>query len=667
MMTIRHLFLGALCAAPVCLADFDPKNMDTTAKPSADFYEYADGSWLKNTTIPPDHSTLGSFDVLQDNNEKVLHAIAEKAASAANPGFIEKLVGDFYYSGMDIATVNSAGVTPLKAEFDRIGALQSTADLAPEVARLHRLGAGVCFGFGSEQDPKNSDMMIGGVGQGGLGLPERDYYTRDDDASKKLRDKYVAHVVKMLELAGDPVADAPAEAAAVMRLETALAVGSKTAVDLRDPISNYHLTPIADVAKLTPHFDWNAYFAGMGLATPASVDVGQPDFMKALDAQIVSTPLADWKVYFRWQLIDANAPYLSTPFVDENFAFFGTALGGAPQLRERWMRVISVLDADVGEALGQLYVRDAFPPEAKARALAMVTSILQALHERIQGLDWMDEPTRQAALRKLDAYGVKVGYPDKWIDYSTLAIDRGTYVLNVGRAMDFLVRRDMAKIGKHVDRTEWGMTPPTVNCYYDSSRNEIVFPAGILQPPFFDAKADDALNYGAIGSMMGHEMTHGFDDQGRQYDAKGNLADWWTPESAKRFTERAKAIIKQYSEYVPVDNLHINGELSQGENVADLGGIKLSYTAFMKTPEGMSGVKIDGFTPQQRFFLSFASMYKELDRPEILRLWLQTDPHSPGRYRVIGALSNMDEFAKAFDVPEGSPMRRPAADRVDIW
>ena len=611
---------------------------------------------------------MGAFDMLQDSNEAILHAIAEKAASSPNPGFVDKLVGDFYSSGMDIAAVNAAGAAPLKPAFDRITALGSPAEFAPEVAALHRLGAGVLFGFGSEQDPKNSDMMIGGLGQGGLGLPDRDYYTRDDDrlegAAREVRG---ACRRRCSRSSGEAAADSQAEAAAVMRIETALAKASRTAVDLRDPVANYHLTPVADLAKLTPHFDWEAYFAGMGLKTPAAVDVGQPEFLSALDAQIVSMPLADWKVYFRWQLVSAEAPFLSSPFVDENFAFFGTVLAGTPEMRPRWKRVVSLLDSDVGEALGQLYVREAFPPEAKARALAMVKNILQALRERIQALDWMDEPTRQAALRKLDAYGVKVGYPDKWIDYGTLVIDRGPYVLNVERANDFLVRRDMAKIGKPTDRSEWGMTPPTVNCYYNPPTNEMVFPAGILQPPFFDAKADDALNYGAIGFFMGHEMTHGFDDEGRQYDPKGNLTDWWTPESAKRFNERAKAIVKQYSEYVPVDNLHINGELTQGENIADNGGLKLAYTAFMKIEAGRDETKIDGFTPQQRFFLSYASMMREVDRPEILRLWLQTDPHSPSRYRVIGVLSNFDAFAQAFDVPEGAPMRRPAAERVNIW
>ncbi len=666
-MRLRYLPLAALCAATTCLADFDPRNMDASVKPQDDFYAYADGGWIKANTIPSDHSSWGSFDEIQNRNESVLHGILDKAEAAKNPGFIEKLVGDFYFSGMDLATVDAVGIAPLKAELDRIAAIQSASEIPGEVATLHRLGVGVCFGFGSEQDPKNSEMMIGGWGQGGLGLPERDYYLRTDDASQKLRDKYVAHVEKMLELAGDPEADAKTEAQAVMKLETALAKGSKSDVDLRDPVANYHLTALGDIEKLSPHFDWHAYLGGIGLPAPASIDIGQPEFLQALDAQIAATPVADWKAYFRWHLIGEESPFLSTPFSKENFAFFGTTLTGTPQQRERWKRVLSEVDGNAGEALGQLYVAVAFPPDAKARMLALVGNIRQALRERIGSLEWMDDATRAKAVAKLDMFGVKIGYPDKWIDYSTLVIDRGPYISNVLRANDFNMRRDLAKIGKPVDRTVWGMTPPTVNAYYNPSMNEIVFPAGILQPPFFDRKADDAVNYGAIGAVIGHEMTHGFDDQGRQYDGKGNLTDWWTPESAKRFTARSTGIVKQFAGYVAIDALHVNGELTQGENIADLGGVKLSYAALMKTLAGKPEVKIDGFTPEQRFFLSFASLWRDNQRPDALRLQVNTDPHSPARYRVDGPLSNLDEFAAAFSVPEGAPMRRPSADRVSIW
>jgi predicted metalloendopeptidase len=666
-MKFTTIAAAAFCVATTCLADFSPKNMDTTVKPQVDFYAYADGGWNKANPIPSDHSSWGSFDEIQDSNEKILHGIVEKAEGAKDPGFIEKLVGDFYYSGMDLATVDAVGASPMKAEFDRIASIQSSAGVAAEVAVLHRLGVGVCFGFGSEQDPKNSEMMIAGWGQGGLGLPERDYYLRTDDGSQKLREKYVAHVEKMLQLAGDSVADSQLEAKAIMKLETALAKGSKSDVDLRDPIANYHLTPLGDIEKLSPHFDWRAYLAGIGLPVQSSMDIGQPEFLQALDAQIVATPLSDWKAYFRWHLIHDNAPFLSTPFSKENFAFYGTTLTGTPTQRERWKRVIAEVDGDAGEALGQLYVAVAFPPESKARMIKLVANLRQALHDRIETLDWMDEATRAKAVAKLDMFGVKIGYPDKWIDYSTLVIDRGPYILNVLRANDFNMKRDLAKIGKPVDRTVWGMTPPTVNAYYNPNMNEIVFPAGILQPPFYDRNADDAVNYGAIGAVIGHEMTHGFDDQGRQYDGKGNLADWWSPESTKRFTARSTGIVKQFSGYEVAAGLHVNGDLTQGENIADLGGVKISYAALMKTLAGKTEKKIDGFTPEQRFFLSFASLWRDNQRPEAERLQVNTDPHSPARFRVNGPLSNLDEFAAAFDVPEGSPMRRPAAVRVNIW
>ena len=659
--------LSALLLVTSVSAAIDPKNFDTSVKPQDDFYQYANGGWLRANPIPPDRSSWGAFNELQQRNQDVLHGILGNAAAAKSPGFVEKLVGDFYYSGMDVATVNSVGASPLKPELARIDAVKTPADLNVEVARLHRLGVGVCFGLSSEQDPKNSEMMIAGVGLGGLGLPERDYYTRDDEISKKLREQYVIHVAKMLVLLGDAPALADAESKAVMRLETLLAKGSKTDVELRDPITNYHLLPLAEIQKLSPHFDWAGYLSVLGLPAPAAMDIGQPEFIQALDAQIAATPLDDWKAYFRWHLVSSMASSLSDPFVNENFTFYGKALSGTPQLRDRWKRVLSEVDGSAGEALGQLYVAVAFPPEAKARALALVTNLRATLRERIGALTWMDEPTRAAALRKLDMFGVKIGYPNKWIDYSTLVVDRGPFVLNVLRANEFNVQRDLAKIGKPVDRNDWGMTPPTVNAYYNPSMNEIVFPAGILQPPFFDKDADDAVNYGGIGAVIGHEMTHGFDDQGRQYDGKGNLADWWTPESAKRFKQRASGIIRQFSAYVPIDNLHINGELTQGENIADLGGVTIAYAALQSSLQGKPVEKIDGFTPQQRFFLSWATVWRSNERSEEVRLLVNSDPHSPDHFRVIGPLSNLHEFAEAFNVPAGAPMQRADADRVTIW
>ena len=668
---MRHKILAALavafCLAPVGRADIDPKNFDLAAKPQDDFNAFANGGWKKDNPVPAAYSRWGAFNEVDEHNKTGLHAILDRAAKAEHPGAIEKQVGDFYASGMNEAAIAAAGLVPLKPELDRIAAIQTATDVQAEIARLHTFKIRAGFIIESEQDPKNSVMMIAGTGQNGLGLPDRDYYFRDDEKSKKLREQYVVHVAKMLELAGATPDTAKAGAQTVLKLETALAQGSKKRVELRDPVANYHKLPIADVQKLTPHFDWKAYFATVDIAEPAEIDVGQPEFFKALDTQLAATPVADWQVYLRWHLLHATAAYLSPAFVDENFAFYGKTLTGTQVLRERWKRVLDTEDSLIGEALGQLYVAEYFPPESKARMLKLVDNLRAALRDRLQTLEWMDEPTRAKALGKLDAFGVKIGYPDKWIDYSKLTIDRGPYVSNVLRARAFDFHRDLAKVGKPVDRGDWDMTPPTVNAYYNPTMNEIVFPAGILQPPFFDAKADDAVNYGGIGAVIGHEMTHGFDDQGRQFDAQGNLTDWWTPECAARFKERAAAIVKQFNGYVPIDDLHINGELTQGENIADLGGVKISFAALQKALVGQPRREVSGFTEEQRFFLSWATVWHENIRDQELRLRVNTDPHSPAKFRIIGPLSNLPEFYSAFDVPVGAPMRRAAEDRVTIW
>ena len=659
--------LAALILASALRASVDPSTFDKSVRPQDDFFRYVNGEWIKRNPIPADHSSWGAFDELETRNEDLLHRILQRADLMKDPGPLERMVGDFYHSGMDTAAVDALGAAPLAGELGRIDAVRTSADVGAEVARLHRLGIGACFSLGSEQDPRSSGRVIAGEVQGGLGLPDRDYYLREDADSAKLRGQYVAHVTRMLGLAGDSPAEAEAGAQAVMRIETALARGSRTQVDLRDPVANYHLLPLAEVQRLTPSFSWRAYLAGIGLAEPPSIDVGQPEFLRALDEQVAKAPAADWRAYLRWHLIHDNAPYLSEPFVDENFEFFGRTLSGAPRITDRWRRVLDTENDALGEALGRLYVARAFPPQAKARALALVSNIRAALRERIGRLEWMDAPTRAAALAKLDMLGVKVGYPDKWIDYGRLRIDRGPYVMNVLRASEFNVARDLAKVGKPVDRALWGMPPQTVNAYYDPSMNEIVIAAGILQPPFFTQGADDAVNYGAIGAVIGHEMTHGFDDQGRQYDGKGNLSDWWSAESAKRFKERSAAIVRQFGAYVAVGDLHVNGELTQGENIADLGGVKIAYAAYLGTLAGRTPAPVDGLTPAQRFFISFASIWRCSTRPETIRLLVNTDPHSPERFRVNGPLSNLDEFAEAFAVPEGSPMRRPAAERVVIW
>jgi putative endopeptidase len=653
----------------------DPKNMDTSVKPQEDFYLYANGGWIKRNPIPPEFARWGSFNELAEHNNDALHEILEKTAAIApkvpaKPGAEADLqkVSDFYASGMNEKAVDAARVTPLADEFKRIDALKDRKDILQEIAHLHELGIGAFFRFTSNQDAKNSTMVIAQAFQGGLGMPDRDYYTKEDAASKKLRDQYVEHMTKMFTLAGDQADKAAEHANKVMALETSLAKPARTRVQLRDPQKNYNKMKQAELQALTPDWNWADYFKELKLTEPGEINVGQPDFFQAANQVFASTPIDDWKIYLRWHLLHSMAGSLSRDFVDEDFGFFTKTLTGAQELKPRWKRVVAKTDEELGESLGKLYVADHFPPEAKARALEMVNNLKEALADSIKSREWMDDATKKEALKKLAAFTVKIGYPDKWRDYSPLRIDRGPYALNVLRGETFEKDRQLKKIGKPVDRAEWNMTPPTVNAYYNPNRNEIVFPAGILQPPFFDPKADDAVNYGGMGAVIGHEMTHGFDDRGRQYDAVGNLRDWWSPESAKAYTERSKAIVAQYAAYEPLPGLHINGELTQGENIADIGGVKLAYTALQKSiAKKGPQPKIDGFTPEQRFFLGFAQIWRNNQRDEDLKLRLNTDPHSPGRFRTIGPLSNFVEFQKAFDIPDGSPMIRPADQRVNIW
>ena len=651
----------------------DPQDMDTSVKAADDFFSYANGGWIKRTEIPPQYSRWGSFNELIEKNNDALHEIVDKAEKIkVDPRMAPETekVGDYYASGMDEKTIEAQRAKPLDQEFRAIDAINDRNDLLKAVAHFHTIGSDALFDFGSRPDSKDSTHELAQASQGGLGLPDRDYYTKTDDASKKLRDQYVEHVAKMLTLLGEPAAQAGDDAKKILALETKLAEASRTRVQLRDPQKNYNKMPVSQLQDLTPDWNWSDYFKDINLIAPSDVNVHQPEFFKTANEVFKSAPIEDWKAYLRWHLIDAAAPELSKDFVDEDFNFHERILHGAQQIKPRWKRVVTSEDHAIGEALGKLYVAFNFPPEAKARALELINNLKAALADRIKTLEWMDEPTKEQALKKLSAMQVKIGYPSKWLDYSLLRIDRGSYVLNAMRAAQFETTRGLNKIGKPVDPTEWGMTPPTVNAYYQPNRNEIVFPAGILQPPFFYANADDAINYGGIGAVIGHEMTHGFDDQGRQFDATGNLRDWWTPESAAKFKERSQAIVNQYTEYEPLPGLHVNGELTQGENIADLGGVKLAYAALQKAldknPEAREK-KIDGLTPEQRFFLSFATIWKSKQRDEDLKLRLNTDPHSPARYRVDGPLSNLTEFQKAFDVPDGSPMVRSADKRVNIW
>ena len=650
---------------------FDVSNMDASVKPEEDFYTYAIGGWLKKNPIPPAFSRWGSFDELAEMNNEDLRAVAEKASKMkADPKMAPELqkVGDYYASGMDETAVEAAKAKPLEEEFKRIDALKDRKGVLQAVARLHNMGVPAFFLFTSGADDKNAAMVIAQAYQGGLGMPDRDYYTKQDEGSKKLREQYVEHVGKMLTLAGDPPTAAAERAKKVMAMETALAVPARTRVELRNPEKNYNKMTQAELQSLMPDWGWGDYFKAINLAQPGDINVGQPDFFKAANQVFASTAIEDWKTYLRWQLIKGRASELSSDFVNEEFRFFGQTLTGAKKLKERWKRVVASVDANIGEALGKLYVADNFPPESKTRMLELVKNVQEAMADSIKSRDWMDEPTKQEALKKLAAFTVKIGYPDKWRDYSTLKIDRASYAGNAIRSAVFEIERQLKKIGKPVDRSEWGMTPPTVNAYYNPNMNEIVFPAGILRPPFFNAKADDAINYGAIGAVIAHEISHGFDDQGRQFDAQGNLRDWWTPESAAKYKERADKIVQQYAEYEPLPGQHINGQLTLGENIADDGGVKLSFAALQKALE-KSGKreKIDGFTPEQRFFLGWAQVWRSNTRDEEIKRRLVMDTHSPTKYRCNGPLSNTPEFQKAFGIPDGAPMVRPPEKRVSIW
>jgi putative endopeptidase len=643
--------------------------MDTAKKPWEDFYQYANGKWIAQTDIPADRPSLYVFTLLDDANKEKLRTILEAAAKdqSAPKDSIKGKVGSFYRSGMDEAKIEAAGAQPLQEAFDRIAAIKGADSILPEVAALHLLGVPAGFLFGSTIDSKDSRRNIAELFQGGLSLPDRDFYLKDDDKSKATRAAFLVHLKKMFGLLGEKPEDAERHAQTVLDFETRLAKASRARVDLRDPHLNYHLMSVADMEKETPGVAWKPYFQALGLGELAELNVGQPDFLKEVGRLVKEAPVDDWKTYLRWHLLNAYAGRLSSAFVTEDFHFKGTVLSGTPKNRPRWQRVTAETDHLLGEALGQLYVAEAFPPEAKEKALALVKNVRATLRERLATLDWMSPQTREQALKKLDAMAVKIGYPDKWRDYSGLKVSHDVYAQNVMEANTFEVRFDLAKIGKPADRGEWDMTPPTVNAYYNSNRNEIVFPAGILQPPFFDPKADDAVNYGAIGMVIGHELTHGFDDQGRKFDAAGNLRDWWLPQDERAYKERAAELAKQYSGYVAVDDLTVNGQLTLGENIADLGGLRISYLALQKVLGDKPAKKIDGFTPQQRFFLAYAQLWRGKMRPEALRVYVKTNPHSPGKFRVEGPLFNMPEFVKAFGATPEEAKGHVNPKPINIW
>ena len=576
-------------------------------------------------------------------------------------------IGDFYASCMNETEVEKLGETPMQPDLKAIQQLKNVKDVAPLIARLQMQGVGVLFDYGPTQDPDDSDRMIVGIEQGGLGLPDRDYYLKDDAKSKETRERYLEHVQKMFELMGDPPEVAKKNAATVMRMETSLAKASLTRVERRDPYKQKHKMTVPDLYKVAPDFDWNAFFSASGVPKFEILNVSWPDFFKDVSSQMKSVSLEDWQTYMRWHVAHSRAPYLSSAFVDANFDFYRKYLRGATELQPRWKRCVQYVDNDLGEALGQAYVRKTFGPDLKASTVQMTQQIEDAMAVRIQQLDWMSPATKQQALIKLKAVRNKVGYPDKWRDYSSVKIVADDFYGNDVRATEFEEKRQLAKVGRPVDRTEWDMTPPTVNAYYNPQMNDINFPAGVLQPPLYDAKMDAAPNYGNTGSTIGHELTHAFDDEGRQFDAKGNLKDWWTQQDADQFVKHANCVVDQYSQYIVVDDIHINSKLTEGEDVADLGGTILAYVAWKDATKGQTLEDRDGLTPDQRYFVGFAQWACENQRPENLRVSALTNPHSPGKDRINGVVVNMAEFGQAFECKAGQPMVKPADKVCKVW
>ncbi|AYA37871.1 M13 family peptidase [Hymenobacter oligotrophus] len=650
----------------------DVATIDKSVSPCDNFFQYASGTWLKNTPIPAAETSWGSWNTLIDKNQALMRQILEEAAAnkGAQKGTNLQKVGDFYASAMDTAAIEAAGLKYLQPELARIGSIKDLKGLQTSLARQQMLQTRSVFGLGVNQDRKNSTQYAVYLSQGGLTLPDRDYYLKDDARSKGIRSAYTTYLVNTFKLLGDNEATAKKNAETVMRLETRLAKASKDRVALRDPYANYNKMTVAEADKQFGNLAIPAVLQQVGLGAAKEVIVGQPDFFKDASAAMKAEPLSDWKTYLRWHLTSSMASALPKAYVDESFRF-QQVLTGAKQQQPRWKRMLRSTDASLGEAFGQLYVDRAFTPETKQKALEMVGHIKEAMAEHIQQLEWMSPATKQEAQKKLNSFTVKIGYPDKWKDYSALTISRESYLKNVMAAREWEYKDNVQRYGKPIDRSVWGMTPPTVNAYYNSSLNEIVFPAGIMQPPFFDPKADDAVNYGGMGAVIGHEITHGFDDRGRQSDAEGNLRDWWTKEDAAEFQKRADLVGAQYSAFQPLDSVFVNGKLTMGENLADFGGTALAYSALQKQlkakyPNG-NAPRYDGFTPEQRFFLAWAQVWRTSMRPEALRQQVLTDPHSPAQFRVNGPLMNMPEFFQAFGCKEGDKMVRPQVSRAKVW
>ena len=664
------LSVPGLLAAQMQSRPLDPANMDTTCSACQDFYRYANGGWIKRNEIPGDKPMWGSFHELQDQNFLALRQVLDGAAKNARTARDQdqRKLGLFYGTCMDSTAIEEAGIKPLAGELGRIAAIRNRKETEAQLARLHRQLVNAGFFFHSTPDAKRSARTIAEVYQAGLGLPDRDYYIKTDTASETLRAQYVDHVARMLRLAGDDSAAAPRAARQVMELETALARASMTQEAQRDPEAVYHLVSLADLRRSTPAFGWDAYFRELGIRSPAVVNVAQPEFLQALDSLLAASSAGAWRDYLRWRLVASAAPFLSSPFVNESFRFNSTVLQGTAEQEPRWKRCLQYTDNFMGEILGQAYVKKHFTPAAKARALEMVRNIQAEFRERLTGLTWMSQATKEKAYRKLDAIVNRIGYPDKWRDYSKLEVRPAVFASNVSSAASFESRRGYAQVDKPTDRNEWGMTPPTVNASYNPSLNVITFPAGIMQPPFFDPEADDAVNYGGMGAVIGHEITHGFDDQGRQFDARGNLSGWWDSTDNREFTARASVMERQAGGFAAIDTLKVNGKLTLGENIADLGGLLIAHGAYRRSLAGKpEPAPVDGLTGDQRFFLAWAQIWRSSIRPAFARMLLTIDSHGPAAFRTNGPLSNISAFAKAFGCRTGDPMVRGDSARVQIW
>ena len=680
MTTLRVAFTGALLSAALFgqaaatkasdtpdLKDakvFDPASIDRSVDPCTDFYQYACGTWTKSNPIPADQASWNRFSELNERNRLILRNILETAAAAKTRDADTQKIGDYYSGCLDEKTIEAKGVAALKTEFARIDGMKASQDMAPVVAHLHRIGANVLFNISSGQDFKDSTAVIGNADQGGLGLPEKDYYFRDDEKSVATRREYVAHLTRLLKLMGVADAVAAQQADEVMKLETALAKASMDVTSRRDPSAVYHMMTLKQFEALSDSFNWSTYLTDLKSPPMANINAVAPDFFKGQEALLKSESLAVWKTYFKLHLVVAQSEMLPKAFDDEVFAFNGTYLQGVKEKKARWKRCVAATDGDLGEALGKAYVEKTFGADGKARTLEMVKRIEASMAQDLNQLTWMTPATKQKAQEKLAAITNKIGYPDKWRDYSALTIMKGDAMGNSLRANEFEFNRQLQKIGKPVDRLEWEMTPPTINAYYDPQMNNINFPAGILQPPFFDKNAEMAENMGAIGAIIGHELTHGFDDEGRQFDAKGNLEDWWTEADAKAFGAKSDCLSDEYSKFLVGDGVHLNGKLTLGENTADNGGVRLAYMALMNDLAGKTLPPEDGFTTEQRFFLSYGQDWCENSTPQVERLRAQTDPHATGKDRVNGVVSNMPEFQKAFGCATGKPMVSANACRV---